>query len=237
MAFLYYPAVLPSSARFAHNRCLHSRSARTARNVITRCCVPSASSDTTTALTSQLRNEISRLAGDERGLFMSSSAVREELEKHIAALESTCKSFDRVSAAAGTWRLLYTTITILGRRRVRLAIASGSKPGFVRIADITQSVGDGVSVNTVNFKLITGGVGKFEVRARYEVVNDARVDVKLENWTLEPDKMRQVLGENVNILLEIFNPEGWLDITYVDDNLRIGRDHNANIFVLERVAE
>lgn len=69
--------------------------------------------------------------------------------------------------------------------------------------------------------------------------------------------------KNYDLLLSIFNPEGWLEITYpifsslifynyinidekcsyfliplshryVDDSMRIGRDDKGNIFVLER---
>ncbi len=39
---------------------------------------------------------------------------------------------------------------------------------------------------------------------------------------------------NYALLLSIFNPEGWLDTTYVDDRHRIGRDDKGNVFVLER---
>lgn len=38
------------------------------------------------------------------------------------------------------------------------------------------------------------------------------------------------------LLLSIFNPEGWLDITYVDGTLRCGRDDKGHLFVLERLA-
>ncbi len=42
------------------------------------------------------------------------------------------------------------------------------------------------------------------------------------------------LQANYELLLSIFNPEGWLDTTYVDDRHRIGRDDKGNTFVLER---
>jgi hypothetical protein len=49
-----------------------------------------------------------------------------------------------------------------------------------------------------------------------------------------PDQLRQLFEKNYELLLSIFNPEGWLDITYVDSQLRIGRDDKGNLFVLER---
>ena len=39
------------------------------------------------------------------------------------------------------------------------------------------------------------------------------------------------------LLLAIFNPEGWLDTTFVGGGLRVGRDDKGHVFVLERQAE
>lgn len=52
-----------------------------------------------------------------------------------------------------------------------------------------------------------------------------------------PDQLRQLFEKNYDLLLSIFNPEGWLDITYVDNELRVGRDDKGNLFVLERTKE
>lgn len=54
------------------------------------------------------------------------------------------------------------------------------------------------------------------------------------------EKQRQLMNlfrKNYDLLLSIFNPDGWLEITYVDDNMRIGRDDSGNIFILERSQE
>lgn len=194
----------------------------------------------------KLRLEIERITGEERGLFGTPSSEQEYLQNLLAQLESTTPNATPTKqsavATAGKWRLLYTTVTILGRRRVKLAIGNSRKPGFVRIEDITQEIipadnGTGCSLNIVNFKFITGGTGCFSLDARYNVVSDTRVDVKLERWRLEPRKLMDMLGSNVELLLELFNPEGYLEIGYVDDALRIGRDHNGNVFVMEKVSE
>lgn len=49
-----------------------------------------------------------------------------------------------------------------------------------------------------------------------------------------PSQLQQIFQANYDLLLSIFNPEGWLDITFVDDQMRVGRDDKGNIFVLER---
>lgn len=203
----------------------------------------------------KVRSAIGRLAGSERGLFMTSDEDRAEIEAAVRALESCvpadyAPTANNASAAAGTWRLLYTTLTILGRRRVALAIATKRKPGLVIIGDILQIITPnsdgaggigGTSENVVHFDLAVGGKGKFQINATYTPSPDSdsntKVDVKTESWVLQPEKFAEVLGDNVKLLLQIFNPQGWLDITYLDHELRVGRDHNANLFVLERVEE
>ncbi len=57
----------------------------------------------------------------------------------------------------------------------------------------------------------------------------------LRGWVTVGCAERRVgLQANYELLLSIFNPEGWLDTTYVDDQHRIGRDDKGNVFVLER---
>jgi PAP_fibrillin len=51
----------------------------------------------------------------------------------------------------------------------------------------------------------------------------------------EPRQLQQLFEQNFDLLLSIFNPEGWLDITYVDESHRVGRDDKANVFFLERM--
>lgn len=196
-----------------------------------------------TGLAADLRKVIADVAGAERGLFVLQRASRERLDEQIRALESSCPTptptADAAAAAAGRWSLLYTTLTILGSRRTKLAIATESKPGFVRIADITQAIHpEGMrSVNEVRFNLLAGGKGSFTLDARYSVAGPRRVEVELTGTALKPEKLAQVLGENVALLTEIFNPQGFLDITYLDGQLRVGRDHNGHVFVLEKVGD
>jgi PAP_fibrillin len=50
----------------------------------------------------------------------------------------------------------------------------------------------------------------------------------------EPSQLQDLFEQNYDLLLSIFNPAGWLDITYLDDRLRVGRDDKSNVFLLER---
>lgn len=92
------------------------------------------------------------------------------------------------------------------------------------------------AVNVVEFsaralKILTG---KLTIEASYRVTSQTRVDIKLESSTITPEQLMNIFQKNYDMLLDIFNPEGWLEITYVDESLRIGRDDKENIFVLER---
>ena len=49
-----------------------------------------------------------------------------------------------------------------------------------------------------------------------------------------PTPLEQIFAGNYDLLLSVFNPEGWLDITYFDDTHRIGRDDKGNVFYLQR---
>ncbi len=51
----------------------------------------------------------------------------------------------------------------------------------------------------------------------------------------EPKQLNALFEKNYNLLLSIFNPDGWLDITFVDEQHRLGRDDKGNVFLLERV--
>lgn len=53
-----------------------------------------------------------------------------------------------------------------------------------------------------------------------------------------PKQLQTIFEANLDLLLSIFNPEGHLDITYLEASpggWRVGRDDKGNVFLLERV--
>ena len=50
-----------------------------------------------------------------------------------------------------------------------------------------------------------------------------------------PKALQGIFEANFDLLLSIFNPEGWLETTYCDETFRIGRDNKGHIFILERI--
>lgn len=202
------------------------------------CCAPPVG-----GVVADLRATIAEVAGETRGLFGLEDEVRTRMDVAIRETESRCPigvpTMNDATAAAGRWRLLYTTLEILGRRRVRLAIGTPSKPGAVTLGEFEQIVSPTTrrACSVVHFTVLGGTKGTFAIDAEYEVVGDARVAVRSIERKLEPEALEKLLGNNVDLLTTIFSPDGWLDITYVDKELRIGRDSNGRVFVLEKVAE
>ncbi|WVZ85608.1 hypothetical protein U9M48_032514 [Paspalum notatum var. saurae] len=190
------------------------------------------------------------LEGANRGIFGMTSATRSEIHGLVELLESrnptpepTAKLQEKVN---GCWKVIYSTISILGKKRTALGLRDFISLGdFLQIIDVKEVSEDLASpslhpkekaVNVIEFsaralKILSG---KLTIEASYTVTSPTRVDIKLESSTITPDQLMNIFQKNYDMLLAIFNPEGWLEITYVDESLRIGRDDKENIFVLER---
>lgn len=175
--------------------------------------------------------------GVDRGIFGITSAKRSEIHGLVELLESrnptpdpTDKLQDKVD---GCWKLIYSTISILGKRRTKLGLRDFISLGdFFQIIDVKEEK----AVNVIKFsaralKILSG---QLAIEASYTIATKTRVGIKLQSSTITPDQLMNIFQKNYDMLLAIFNPEGWLEITYVDESLRIGRDDKENIFVLER---
>lgn len=133
----------------------------------------------------------------------------------------------------GKWKLVYSTITILGSKRTKLGLRD-----FITLGDFHQNIDviQGKAVNVIEFSARGLSLlnGQLRIEASFKVASKSRVDITYENSSITPEQLMNVFKKNYHILLQIFNPEGWLEITYVDDDLRIGRDDKGNVFILER---
>ncbi|XP_047941549.1 fibrillin-5, chloroplastic isoform X2 [Salvia hispanica] len=154
---------------------------------------------------SQIKQHLfAALQGINRGIFGVPSAKKSEIQNLVELLESqnpTPEPTLCLEKVAGAWKLIYSTISILGSKRTKLGLRD-----FINLGDFIQ---------TINV--------------------DQRVDISYQKSVITPDQLMNVFRKNYDLLLQIFNPDGWLEITYVDDALRIGRDDKGNIFILERI--
>lgn len=162
-----------------------------------------------------------------------------------------------------SWAVL-SQVTIRGGTRTKLGLRGALTLGELQqviSCDDGDADASGEAVNDVAFSLVGAVHGHFTVRARYNIASPTRVAITYSDSTLEPQQLQAIFGEHMPLLLSIFNPEGWcvspcprvdlratghsqifryprcprLDITYVDDTLRVGRDDKGNTFVLERM--
>ncbi|ONI01856.1 hypothetical protein PRUPE_6G163100 [Prunus persica] len=97
----------------------------------------------------------------------------------------------------------------------------------------------GQAVNVIKFDVRGLNLfnGRLTIEASFKQASKSRVDIKYDNSTITPVQLMNVFRKNYHLLLGIFNPEGWLEITYLDETMRIGRDDKGNIFILERSNE
>ena len=115
---------------------------------------------------------------------------------------------------------------------------------FVKLGDFVQRIDAARSeaVNEVDFSVAGLGnfKGKLTIAASYAAAapprDGGRVEIAFKEAVLAPPALEALFKANYALLLSIFNPDGWLDVTYVDDEMRIGRDDKGHVFVVERIA-
>lgn len=195
-------------------------------------------------------NEKSKLleaiAGTNRGL-LATERDKVKILTAIAQLEDrnpTSKPIEAVNLLEGDWRLLYTTSRgILGIDRVPIA----------QLGQVYQCIRT-ASAKVYNIAEIVGVPfleGIVSVAASFEPTSDRRVNVKFERSIIglqrllgytSPDRLIQDIESGkkfVPLDFSIQNREqkGWLEITYLDEDLRIGRGNEGNVFVLSKEKE
>ena len=184
------------------------------------------------------------IAGKNRGI-LTNDLQKQAILSAVAQLEDrnpTPYPLEAVDKLDGNWRLLYTTSEEL------LQI---DRFPFLKLGQIYQYIrAEGTKIyNIAEAAGVPYLEGLVSVAARFEPVSDRRVKVNFERGIVG---LQRLIGYRsvVDFIQEIesgkkftaidFNitnreQKGWLDITYLDDDLRIGRGNEGNIFVLTKV--
>jgi hypothetical protein len=183
------------------------------------------------------------IAGKNRGL-LATEQQRQAILVEIAKLEEFNPTPNPVEAADflnGNWRLLYTT---------SLALLNLDRFPVYKLGEIYQCIR--VETNSVYNLAELYGLpyleGLVSVAAKFEPVSNRRVSVKFQRSIIglqrligytEPDNFIQQIesGEKLTAIdfpLDSSRQQGWLDITYLDSSMRIGRGNEGSVFVLTR---
>lgn len=184
------------------------------------------------------------IAGKNRGI-LATATDKLAILAAVAQLEDqnpTPRPVEAADKLEGVWRLLYTTSQgLLGFDRFPLL-----KPG--QIYQVIR-VKEARVYNIAEVYGLPFLEGLVSVAARFEPVSERRVQVKFERSIIG---LQRLIGyESPGLLISqieagrkftaIDTPidsrdqQGWLDITYLDDDLRIGRGNEGSLFVLAKV--
>ncbi|MEA5510737.1 PAP/fibrillin family protein [Crocosphaera sp. UHCC 0190] len=183
------------------------------------------------------------IAGKNRGLLATEmdkvrvlSAI-EQLEDH----NPNPQPLKTLELLEGNWRLLYTTSRgILGLDRFPL----------LQLGQIYQCIRaeDAKLYNIAEIIGVPFLEGIVSVAARFEGVSERRVQVKFERYILGLQKFLGYTSPNqlikeieagkkflpLDLSIENREQQGWLEITYLDEDLRIGRGNEGSVFVLAK---
>ncbi|MEG4112326.1 MULTISPECIES: PAP/fibrillin family protein [unclassified Microcoleus] len=183
------------------------------------------------------------IAGKNRGL-LATPTDKQAILSAIAQLEDynpTPRPIEAAELLNGDWRLLYTTSRDL--------LNLDSFP-LVKLGQIYQSirVKESKIYNIGELYGLPYLEGIVSVAARFEPTSERRVQVKFERSIVglsrlicyeSPGKFIDEIESGkkfaaVDFGLDTREQQGWLDITYLDKDLRIGRGNKDSVFVLTK---
>ncbi|MEJ6481238.1 PAP/fibrillin family protein [Nostoc punctiforme UO1] len=183
------------------------------------------------------------IAGTNRGL-LATEAQKQAILAAIANLEDfnpTPRPVEAGNLLDGNWRLLYTTSK---------ALLNLDRLPFCNLGQIYQCIR--VETTSVyNIAEIYGLPyleGLVSVAAKFEPVSGRRVQVKFERSIIglqrlieynSPGTFIQQIEAGkkfagIDFAIKSDKQQGWLDITYIDNDLRIGRGNEGSVFILSK---
>ncbi|ARV58304.1 fibrillin [Nostocales cyanobacterium HT-58-2] len=168
----------------------------------------------------------------------------EKLAEQIEALNQDSEPTSHMELVQGRWRLLYSTFG-LEQQTTLSRLSFGKLPDVaVSITGIFQEIyTDGQQYNNL-IEFITGSSvkGVALVLARYTVVDSKRLAIDFLETSaqsatddLDNTAFPEALGiEPASPLKSTLSGSGWSDITYLDEDLRLMRGNQQNLYVLLR---
>ncbi|MBP0008386.1 MULTISPECIES: PAP/fibrillin family protein [unclassified Roseofilum] len=183
------------------------------------------------------------IAGTNRGI-LASATEKQAILSYVVQLEernpNPCPT-EFPELLSGDWRLLYTTSAeLLNIDRIPL-YQLGQIYQCIRVDEqAVYNIGELDGLPYLD-SLVS-------VRANFSVVNERRVNVRFNRGIFglqrvlgyeSPSQMIEKIQESATFWPFDFpiseeNQKGWLDITYLDRDLRINRGNKESVFVLAR---
>lgn len=183
------------------------------------------------------------IAGKNRGL-LTTETDRVNILTAVEQLEDQNPhphSLESGFLLDGNWRLLYTTS--------RNILGLGNFP-LLQLGEVYQCIRTSESqlYNIAEFTGLPLLESLVAVAARFERVSDRRVEVKFERSIIglqrvigyeSPAQFIQAIELNKSFLaIDLSLPRreslGWLEISYLDEDLRISRGNEGSVFILSR---
>jgi hypothetical protein len=184
------------------------------------------------------------IAGKNRGL-LGSETDKQAILAAVAQLEErnpTPRPVEATDLLEGNWRLIYTTSR---------GLLNIDQLPLLKLGQIYQCVRTS-SARIYNIAEVYGLPfleGLVSVAARFEPVSERRVKVNFERSIFglqrligyqSPDEFIQQIESGktlpaIDFSIENRDQKGWLDSTYLDEDLRIGRGNEGSVFVLTKV--
>ncbi|HEY9691788.1 MAG TPA: PAP/fibrillin family protein [Oculatellaceae cyanobacterium] len=184
------------------------------------------------------------IAGKNRGL-LATEVDKQAILIAVSQLEErnpTPKPFEALDLLEGNWRLLYTSSDELLRIDNFPLLKLGQIYQCIRAKDSRV-------YNIAEVYGLPYLEGLVSVAASFEVLSKIRVQVKFERSIIglqrlvgyeSPNEFIRQIENGKKFPAFDFNinsndQQGWLDITYLDQDLRIGRGNKGSVFVLTKV--
>lgn len=185
---------------------------------------------------------LEEIAGKNRGL-LATAGDRQSILAKVADLEDRNPTLLPLASdqLEGNWRLLYTTSQGLLRIDQFPLLKLGQIYQYIRAREAKI-------YNIAEVYGLPYLEGLVSVSARFEAVSERRVQVRFERSILglqrlvdyqSPEHFVQQIEAGkkftaIDFAIENRDQQGWLDVTYLDEDLRIGRGNEGSVFVLTK---
>ncbi len=194
-----------------------------------------------------LKQKLIAIANSADMGFNCTPEVKQEIESLAEKIETfnpNSEPTKQMQLLQGRWRLLYSTFG-LERETTLQRLSFGKLPNVnISVTGIFQEIYliDQQYNNLIEFTTSSGVKAVTLVKGRYTIEDSRRLNidfletsVKSANSDLSDSAFREALGVDHDSPLESqLAFSGWTDITYLDENFRLMRGNQKNLYVLLR---